>query len=55
VDSGYFAVWKGGGVELRGRMRVFVEPEADGVLWGHGLLLLVGIRVKDADLRRQYQ
>src|SRR6202035_5123077 len=33
VNSGYFTIRKGDGVEVRRLMRVFVEPEADRVLW----------------------
>src|SRR5436190_6832371 len=33
VNRGHFTIRKGGGVEARGLMRVFVEPEADRVLW----------------------
>src|SRR5437899_6671871 len=35
VDSGHFAVRKGGGVEPRRVLCVLVEPEADRVLWFH--------------------
>jgi hypothetical protein len=35
VNSGHFAVRKGGGVEARRLMRVLVEPEADPILWLH--------------------
>src|SRR3984957_20442549 len=42
VNSGYFTIRKGDGVEARRLMRVFVEPEADGVLWLHvGMLLVI--------------
>ena len=41
VNRGYFAIRKGGGVEARRLMRVFVEPEADRVLWLHVRVLLV--------------
>src|SRR3982074_2433443 len=35
VNSGYFTVRKGGGVEARRLMRVLVETEADRVFWFH--------------------
>src|SRR5262249_46066859 len=41
VNAGYFTIRKGGGVEARRLMRVFVEPEADRVLWLHVPVLLV--------------
>ena len=41
MNSGYFTIRKGGGVEARRLMRVFVEPEADRVLWLHVGVLLV--------------
>src|SRR5579883_889130 len=42
VNGGDSAVRKGGGVKARGLMGVFVEPEADGVLWLHvGVLRLL--------------
>src|SRR3979411_2378461 len=41
VNRGYFTIRKGGGVEARRLMRVFVEPEADRVLWLHVRMLLV--------------
>src|ERR1035438_5288324 len=41
VNSGYFTIRKGDGVEARRRMRVLVEPEADRVLWLHVRVLLV--------------
>src|SRR5258708_39156944 len=41
VNSGYFTIRKGDGVEARRLMRVFVEPEADRVLWLHVRVLLV--------------
>src|SRR5882762_6990991 len=41
VNRGYFTIRKGGGVEARRLMRVFVEPEADRVLWLHARVLLV--------------
>src|SRR6266571_1134248 len=41
VNRGYFTIRKGDGVEARRLMRVFVEPEADGVLWLHVRVLLV--------------
>jgi hypothetical protein len=37
VNSGYFTIRKGGGVEARRLKRVLVEPEADRVLWCHVL------------------
>src|SRR5207248_6453099 len=40
VNSGHFAVRKGGGVEARRLNRVFVEPETNRVLWLHGCVLL---------------
>src|SRR5258708_6927940 len=48
VNSGYFTVRKGGGVEAGRLMRVLVEPEADGVLWLHVRVLLVPIRANAA-------
>lgn len=48
VNGGYFTVRKGGGVEARRLMRVFVEPETDRVLWLHIRLL----RVLDQGERR---
>src|SRR6059058_1456170 len=41
VNSRYFTIRKGDGVEARRLMRVFVEPEADRVLWLHVRVLLV--------------
>src|SRR4029077_16228513 len=41
VNRGYFTIRKGGGVEARRFMRVFVEPEADRILWLHVRVLLV--------------
>ena len=41
VNSGYLAVRKGCGVEARRLMCVFVEPEADRVLWLHVRVLRV--------------
>src|SRR5947207_6377200 len=41
VNSGYFTIRKGDGVEARRVMRVLVEPEADRVLWLHVRVLLV--------------
>ena len=41
VNSGYFTIRKGDGVEARRLMRVPVEPEADRVLWLHVRVLLV--------------
>src|SRR5437660_109926 len=41
VNSGYFTIRKGDRIETRRLMRVFVEPEADGVLWLHVQVLLV--------------
>jgi hypothetical protein len=41
VNNGYFTIWKGDGVKTRRLMRVFVEPEADRVLWLHVRVLLV--------------
>src|SRR5262245_27779419 len=41
VNSGYFTVREGGGVEARRLKRVLVEPEADRVLWLHVSILLV--------------
>src|SRR5262249_42988565 len=41
VNSGYFTVRKGGGIEARRLKRVLVEPEADRVLWLHVSILLV--------------
>src|SRR5262249_49483305 len=40
VNSSYFTIRKGGGIEARRLMRVFVEPEADRVLWLHVLSML---------------
>src|SRR5205814_3967056 len=40
MNSGYFTIRKGVGVEARRLMRVFVEPEADRVLWLHAHVLL---------------
>ena len=48
MNSGYFTIRKGGGVEARRLMRVFVEPETDRVLWLHVRVLLVLIRAKAA-------
>ena len=39
-NSGYSTVREGGGVEARRFKRVFVEPEADRVLWRHVSILL---------------
>src|SRR6202163_4050683 len=41
VNSGYFTVRKGGGVETRRLVRVLVETKADRVLWLHVRVLLV--------------
>src|SRR6266568_5023106 len=41
VNSGYFAIRKGGGVEARRLMRVFVKPETDRVLWLHVRMFLM--------------
>ncbi len=41
VNSGYFTIRKGDCVEARRLMRVFVEPEADRVLWLHVRVLLL--------------
>jgi hypothetical protein len=41
VNSGHFAIRKGGSVEARRFMPVLVEPEADRILWLHVWLLLV--------------
>src|SRR3954468_9696477 len=41
VNSGYFTIGKSGRVEARRVMCVFIEPEADGVLWLHVRVLLV--------------
>src|SRR5438874_12157653 len=41
VNAGYFTIRKRGCVEARRLMRVFVEPEADRVLWLHLRVLLV--------------
>src|SRR5215471_16574973 len=41
VNSGYFAIREGGGVEPRRLKRVLIEPEADRVLWLHVSILLV--------------
>src|SRR5882762_9333965 len=41
VNSGYFTVRKGGGVEARRLMRVLFETEANRVLWLHVRVLLV--------------
>src|SRR5579863_4126068 len=41
VNRGYFAIRKGGGVEPRRLMRVFVKPEADRILRLHVRALLV--------------
>src|ERR1700686_3271544 len=40
VNTGYFTVRKGGGVEARRLMRVLFETEADRVLWLHVRVLL---------------
>jgi hypothetical protein len=40
MNSGYFTVRKGTGVEARRLMRVFVEPEADRVFGLHVRVLL---------------
>src|SRR5215472_18877678 len=41
LNSGYFTIREGGGVEARRLKRVLVEPEADRVLWLHVSILLV--------------
>src|SRR5260221_8707741 len=41
VNSGYFTIRKGDGVEARRLMRVFIEPEEDRVLWLHVRVLLI--------------
>src|SRR3974390_2534326 len=41
MNSGYFTVREGGGVEACRLKRVLVEPEADGVLWLHVSIFLV--------------
>src|SRR5713101_1026392 len=41
VNGGNFTIRKGDGIEARRLMRVFVEPEADRVLWLHVRVLLV--------------
>ena len=41
MNRDYFTIRKGGGVEARRLRRVFVEPEADRVLWPHVRVLLV--------------
>ncbi len=41
VNGGYFTIRKGDGVEARRLVCVFVEPEADRVLWLHVRVLLV--------------
>ena len=43
VNSGYFTIRKGDGVEARRLMRVFVEPEADRVFWFHVRVLVAPI------------
>ena len=40
MNSGYFTIRKGHGVEARRLMRVLGEPEADRVLWLHVRVLL---------------
>src|SRR5258706_3041149 len=40
VNSGHLTIRKGGGVETRRLVRVFVEPQADRVLWLHVRVLL---------------
>jgi hypothetical protein len=40
VNSGYYAIWKRGGVEACRLMRFLVEPEADRVFWLHLITLL---------------
>ena len=49
VNSGYFTIWKGDGVEARRLMPVLVEPEADRVLWLHVRVLLVLDQGANAD------
>src|SRR5205823_7495292 len=45
VNSGYFTIRKGDRIETRRLLRVFVEPQADCVLWFHvRVLLLVSMR-----------
>jgi len=41
MNSGYFTIRKGGGVEARRLMRVLVEPEADRILWRQVRVLLM--------------
>ena len=41
VNTGYGTVRKGGGIEARRLVSVFVEPEADCVLWFHFRMLPV--------------
>ena len=56
MNSGYFTIRKGDGVEARRLMRVLVEPEADRVLWLHVRMLLVpdqGERVGLLSVTRQ--
>src|SRR5258708_27194704 len=48
VNSGYFTIRKGDRIETRSLMRVFIEPEADRVLWLHVHVLLVSIRANAA-------
>ena len=43
VNRDYFTIGKGGSVEARSLLRVFVEPEADRVLRLHVGVLLVSI------------
>jgi hypothetical protein len=40
MNSGYFTIREGRGVEARRLLRVLVEPQADGVLWLHVRVLL---------------
>ncbi len=48
MNVGYLTLRKGGGIEARRLMSVFVEPEADRVLWLHFRVL----RVLDEGERR---
>src|SRR6202035_4977612 len=49
VNRGYFTIRKGGCVEARRLMRIFVEPEADRVLWVHVRVLLVDLDFQVSD------
>ena len=52
VNSGHFTFRKGSGVKARRVMRVFIEPEADRVLWLHIRVLYVLVGPTPRGLRQ---